>query len=444
MNPNSIQTSLSRWFAVQTLIGLSFVCVAVYAATRWSFQLKQSEEFVRYAELVQHVVEETSKPPALDALRHKLGDYFLSHPDAAATVWVGETQVYVSSTPSMDGNWITRTLSLDGLTMDGQPIKLQLTLNVSGDDLLLRRLAWTLFFATTLGSLLVAFTGSLVVRRGLRQLKVLASQTAEAGPERPGARIDASAYASELQPWVGQFNALLERVEGAYEQLESFNADVAHELRTPLANMIAQAEVELSQARSVSALQEALSSQLEEAHRLSGIITDMLFLSKADRGARARRTGPVSIAEQVAAVAEFHEAELEAAGLSLGIDGDAMLLVDVGLLRRAVSNLFSNAIRYATPQSMVRVAIERELSQVRLFVDNRGEAIPEAALPHLFERFYRVDRSRSGSSLHHGLGLTIVSAIARMHGGSTFASSERGVTRIGLILSDPELIGPPR
>ena len=438
MKPASIQTSLSRWFAVQTLIGLSFVCVAVYAATRWSFQLKQSEEFVRYVELVQHVVEETSNPPDLDALRHKLGDYFLSHPDAAAAVWVGPDQVYLSPGPAHSGNWITQTRMLEGLQIRGQPIKLQLTLDVSGDDLLLRRLAWTLFLATTLGSLLVAFTGSLVVRRGLKELKDLAAQTAEAGPERPGIRIDSSAYASELQPWVGQFNALLGRVEGAYEQLESFNADVAHELRTPLANMIAQAEVELSQARSVGALQDALSSQLEEAHRLSGIVTDMLFLSKADRGARARRTGPVSIAEQVAAVAEFHEAELETARLSLRIDGDAVLLVDVGLLRRAVSNLVSNAIRYATPESMIRVAVEREGNVVKLFVDNRGEPIDDSALPHLFERFFRADRSRSGSSSHHGLGLTIVSAIARMHGGSTFASSERGVTRIGLLLADPE------
>ncbi|OAK63651.1 two-component sensor histidine kinase [Variovorax paradoxus] len=441
MKVNSIQTSLSRWFAIQTLIGLSFVCVAVYAATRWSFQLKQSEEFVRYIELVQHVVEETSNPPDLNALRHKLGDYFLSHPDAAAAVWVGEEQVYLSPGPAAKGNWVTQDRMLKGLAIDGEPIKLRLTLDVSKDDLLLRRLAWTLFLATTLGSLLVAFTGSLVVRRGLKQLKLLAAKTAEAGPENAGIRIDASKYASELQPWVGQFNALLERVEGAYEQLESFNADVAHELRTPLANMIAQAEVELSQARSVAALQEALSSQLEEAHRLSGIVTDMLFLSKADRGARARRTGPVSIAEQVAAVAEFHEAELEAADLSLKIDGDANLLVDVGLLRRAVSNLVSNAIRYAAPRSLIRVAIEQEANAVRLFVDNRGEPINPSALPHLFERFYRADRSRSGSSSHHGLGLTIVSAIARMHGGSTFASSDGGVTRIGLVLAHPASSG---
>ncbi|RYE59373.1 MAG: heavy metal sensor histidine kinase, partial [Hyphomicrobiales bacterium] len=265
---------------------------------------------------------------------------------------------------------------------------------------------------------------------------------AAAGPGKPGTRIDPTSYATELQPWIGQFNALLARVERAYAQLEAFNADVAHELRTPLANMIAQVEIELSQVRTLGALQDALGSQLEEAQRLSTIVTDMLFLSKADQGAVARRTGPVSVAAQVAAVGEFHEAGMELSQLSLRVEGDAELQVDAGLLRRAVSNLLGNAIRYAEPQSVIRTVIVREGKMVSLTVVNQGKPIEAAALPHLFERFYRADRSRSGSSSHHGLGLAIVSAIARMHGGSTFAESARGVTRIGFSVLDedyPEL-----
>ncbi len=167
---------------------------------------------------------------------------------------------------------------------------------------------------------------------------------------------------------------------------------------------------------------------------MSAIVTDMLFLSKADRGARARRGVLLSMAEQVAAVEEFHEAELEMAQLSLRIDGDAEVQVDVGLLRRAVSNLLSNAIRYAKPSSLVCVQIEHQDKMVSLSVVNRGDTIDPEALPRLFERFYRADISRSGSSSHHGLGLSIVAAIARMHGGTPFAHSARGVTRIGFTL----------
>ena len=436
MKTRSIQSTLSRWFAIQTLAGLSIACVAVYGATRWSFQLKQEEEFERHNELVRHVVAETRSPPNIDLLRHKLDDYFRTHPDINVSLWTGKNRIYFSQQADVKGNWISHAQALEGMTFEGKPVEVRLTLDSTGDDLLLRRLGWTLVAAASLGSLIVALTGSLIVRRGLKPLKLLAEQTANAGPAKPGRRIDVETCARELQPWIVQFNALLGRVEGAYAQLEAFNADVAHELRTPLANMIAQTEIELSQPRPVAALREAMSSQLEEAHRLSAIVTDMLFLSKADRGAQARRTAPVSLAEQVRAVGEFHEAELEQTALSLDIVGDATLQVDVGLLRRALSNLLSNAIRYAKPESQVRVVIRREPAEVTIAVVNEGEAVDPASLPHLFERFYRADKSRSGSSSHHGLGLTIVAAIARMHGGTTFAASEHGVTRIGFSLGD--------
>ncbi|MBU1357589.1 MAG: heavy metal sensor histidine kinase [Gammaproteobacteria bacterium] len=441
MSASSIQRSLSRWFAIQTLVGLSIACTGIYGVTRWSFQLKQSEEFERHSELVRHVVDETRAPPNLNALRHKLDDYFQTHPDIAVSLWVGSEQVYQSHRVVPQGHWISQSLVPDSLSFDDKPVRLELTLDSSSDDLLLRRLAWTLIAAAALGSLVVAYTGFLVVRHGLKPLKMLAAQTAAAGPNKPGTRIDSASYSTEIQPWIEQFNALLERVESAYAQLEAFNADVAHELRTPLANMIAQVEIELSQVRAVSTLRDALASQLEEARRLSAIVTDMLFLSKADRGAQARRAGPVSMAEQVAAVGEFHEAELEQSELSLRVDGDAELQVDTGLLRRAVSNLLSNAIRYAEPRSLICAVIQRDGQMVSVTVVNRGDPIHAAALPHLFERFYRADRSRSGSASHHGLGLTIVAAIARMHGGETFAESGGGVTRIGFSLADAD---PPQ
>ena len=442
MNSTSIQRSLSQWFALLTLMGLSIACAGIYSVTQWNFRLKQAEEFERHRELVLRLVDETRIPPNLNALQHKLNDYFQTHTDINLKLWVGEQEVYQSQGPIRVGHWMSQTHSLGELTFNNEPVRVQLALDLSGDELLLQRLAWTLIAAATLGSVIVPMTGFLIVRHGLKPLKLLAAQTAAAGPGKPGTRIDPTSYATELQPWIGQFNALLERVERAYAQLEAFNADVAHELRTPLANMIAQVEIELSQVRTLGALQDALGSQLEEAQRLSTIVTDMLFLSKADQGAVARRTGPVSVAAQVAAVGEFHEAGMELSQLSLLVKGDAELQVDAGLLRRAVSNLLGNAIRYAEPQSVIRTVIAREGKMVSLTVVNQGKPIEAAALPHLFERFYRADRSRSGSSSHHGLGLAIVSAIARMHGGSTFAESARGVTRIGFSVLDedyPEL-----
>jgi len=228
------------------------------------------------------------------------------------------------------------------------------------------------------------------------------------------------------------------RLEQSYAQLEGFNADVAHELRTPLANLMGQTEVALSRERPMAEMRETLVSNLEEMQRLSAMINDMLFLSQADRGAVARRGEPVSLAVLAQQVVEFHEGALEDAGLRLRVEGDALLPVDESLIKRALSNLLGNATRFATRGSTVVIGIAPDAArQVQVEVSNQGPAIAPEALPRLFDRFFRADESRccDGDEQHHGLGLAIVAAIARMHAGRTIAGSGDGTTRVGFTLA---------
>ena len=209
-------------------------------------------------------------------------------------------------------------------------------------------------------------------------------------------------------------------------------------MRTPLATLIGETEVALSRERSPAALRETLQSNLEEMKRLSALVNDMLFLSQADRGVTARRGAPVSLAGLAAQVSEFHEATLEDAGLALRIEGDATLPMDEPLVKRALSNLLGNATRFATPGSTVVIAIAPapETQQVQVVVQNLGTAIAADHLPRLFDRFFRVDSARScDDAQHHGLGLAIVAAIARMHAGRTLAESASGTTRVGFTLA---------
>jgi two-component system heavy metal sensor histidine kinase CusS len=316
----------------------------------------------------------------------------------------------------------------DGLTTE---LQVQIGVNMAQEARLLERLAWTLLGAVVLGTALVSLTGTWLVRRGLRPLKALADQTAAMAPDKANQPIDAMAFAEELRPWITQFNALLLRVQRAYVQLESFNADVAHELRTPLANLIGSTELALTRQRSNEELQTVLASNLEEIGRLSGIVTDMLFLSKADRGTSTRLRAVVSLAAQARDVIDFYDAMLDEAGLKTEVRGDAVADVDAALIRRALSNLLGNAIRFATLASIIKIDIAEDSEAFTISVVNRGEPIEAAALPRLFERFYRAAEARDGSTRHHGLGLAIVEAIARMHGGRVFASSQDGETRIG-------------
>jgi two-component system heavy metal sensor histidine kinase CusS len=407
------------------------ICLAIYLVTAWNFGEKQADELDHKSALVEHLLKEAEKGGDLVFLRHKLDDFFSMQDDVSLSIsHVGKP--LFESRPAAGGRWMRRDLVVPwqqgGATTQ---LQVQIGVNVAQEARLLERLAWTLLGAVLLGTALVSLTGMWLVRRGLRPLKTLADQTAAMAPDRANQPIDAMAFAEELRPWITQFNALLLRVQRAYVQLESFNADVAHELRTPLANLIGSTELALTRQRSNEELQGVLTSNLEEIGRLSGIVTDMLFLSKADRGTSTRSRAVVSLAAQARDVIDFYDAMLDEAGLKAEVAGDAMADVDAALIRRALSNLLGNAIRFAAPASTIGIDLAEDRDEFTVSVVNRGEPVAPASLPRLFERFYRAAQARDGSTRHHGLGLSIVEAIARMHGGRVFASSQDGATRIG-------------
>jgi two-component system, OmpR family, heavy metal sensor histidine kinase CusS len=276
------------------------------------------------------------------------------------------------------------------------------------------------------------------IRRQLRPLRDLAEQTRAISAGELHQRLSLSDPAEELLPWIEQFNAMMQRLELSYRQLEGFNADVAHELRTPIAALMGHTEVALSRERSADALRDTLTSNLEELQRLAALVNDMLFLSRADRGAEARRGERASLAELARQVVDFHEAPLADAGLTVEVIGDTAVAVDEPLFKRAVSNLLGNAIRFAESGSRVAVHIEADApGHVRVVVDNAGPAIEPDHLTRLFDRFFRADDARccEQDQQHHGLGLSIVAAIARMHAGRTVAESAGGRTRIGFTLA---------
>ena len=171
----------------------------------------------------------------------------------------------------------------------------------------------------------------------------------------------------------------------------------------------------------------------------SGLIqTGEMQIQPPDRAVLDAEGGVGAVVDQglVRQVVEFHEAPMEDAGLAIDIEGDAQLAVDEPLVKRALSNLLGNAIRYADKDSRLCVRILREGEQgVRLWVENVGPAIEPEHLPRLFDRFFRADASRCElEKPHHGLGLSIVAAIARMHDGFPAAESSGGTTRVGFSL----------
>lgn len=309
----------------------------------------------------------------------------------------------------------------------------------------LRSFALALIALGLVGTVLVALLGHWIARVGLRPLERLSSQAQRLSPSKLSQRLQPTDLPPELGHLTGAFNGALDRLEAAYTRLDAFNADVAHELRTPLTNLMGQTQVALQRPREAERLTEVLTSNLEELERMRGIVNDMLFLSRAGQGDIALDRVCVPLAAEVAKTGEFLEYLLEEAGMRLRIDGAAEAWIDTSLFRRAMTNLLHNAVQHATPGSEIVVEVRGGEGAAgdcgngaSVAVRNQGRGVEPQHLARMFDRFYRVDAAREHrGERHHGLGLSIVKAIASLHGGTVFAASADGQTTVGFSLAPP-------
>jgi len=285
-----------------------------------------------------------------------------------------------------------------------------------------------------LGVIVTSLLAYLVTRRSLRPLRLLSEQAAQIKPGALSRRLDLPQSTSELLPLARRFNEVLDRMETAWTQLDGFNADVAHELRTPLAVMINGAEVALARERPAAELREVLETHLEELHALAAMVGDMLFLARADRGALADKLGPVSLRREALRVIDFVEALAADKGQQIAVEGDADVVANAALVCRAIVNLLTNALRHADPGTRIDVRLTAAADHAMLEVINPGPPIPEEVQQRMFDRFWRGDSARARSGDRFGLGLAIVRAVAGMHGGQVFVHCQDGYNRVGFTL----------
>lgn len=281
----------------------------------------------------------------------------------------------------------------------------------------------------------VVALGWWIARRSLAPVDRLSEHARLLGAETLAQRLPTETLPAELSGLVLSLNDALDRVEDSYQRLSTFNADVAHELRTPLANMIGGTQVALSRSRPVHELEEILQSNLEELDRMRRIVNDMLFLARADQGEVAANLSLCSLAEETRKSAEFMAPVFDEAGVTLAIDGDAEVPIERALFGRAMTNLLDNAVRHGETPGQVTVTISDEGDAAAISVSNPGAAIDPVHLDRIFDRFYRIDPARFNDGESHGFGLALVKAVARMHGGSVFARNEPGRICIGFTVS---------
>jgi two-component system, OmpR family, heavy metal sensor histidine kinase CusS len=283
--------------------------------------------------------------------------------------------------------------------------------------------------------LVTAVLGWIAAARGLAPVREMAAVAQSISASRLHDRLGIETLPSELVDLAIAFNGMLARLEDSFTRLSDFSSDLAHELQTPLSNVMTQTQVALSRSRSADEYREVLYSSLEECDRLARTVADMLFLAKADHGQIIPTVEGIDLAREVRELFEFYDALVEDRGVTLACTGEGSIAGDKLMMRRALGNLLSNAIAHTPPGGCVKVSIGRnDAGLVTLGIENPGETIPAEHLPRLFDRFYRVDPARQRSSGGAGLGLAITRSIVAAHGGTIDVSSANGLTRFEMSL----------
>jgi two-component system heavy metal sensor histidine kinase CusS len=454
MKPLSLTARISLLFVVAATLVLLIAGLLIYRAVETHFVEEDRIELQGKLELIRHLLAKAHNSANLDALAQELDDALVGHHDLSVAVVNAQGEIWFATsgadfpqpllsnpatTPDSLKAWSQKGNSYRGmavrLAMDGTSYTVAMALNIGHHIAFLVEFQRMLVFAMALAAMATAALGWAVTRQGLRPLRKLTTMAGSVSASRLGERLHAPNIPAELQDLVATFNAMLERLEGSFRRLADFSSDIAHELRTPISNLMTQTQVVLSQPRSAEEYREILHSNLEEYERLARTIGDMLFLAKADNRLVVPRREAVDLAEEVKRLFEFYDAMASEAGVSLNLEGKGSVDGDRLMLQRAVSNLLANAILHTPKGGNVPVRIERGQDAVILTVDNPSPEIRPEQLDRLFDRFYRLDPSRrKDTGEGAGLGLAITRSIIEAHGGRVEATWSNGQIRFRLWL----------
>lgn len=273
----------------------------------------------------------------------------------------------------------------------------------------------------------------LVVRRGLRPMSSLAAQIGSLPPNDLSARIDLDSPPRELAPVVDQMNALLQRIQDAMQREKALTAEVAHELRTPLAGLRSTLEVSLSRDREPATYRADLAGCLEITGQMQHMVSNLLCMARLERGAVPTRPEPVALDALLAECWRlFDEAAREKqVELSLPRNGPVEIVSDREILRQVFTNLLDNAVTYVDRGGSISVELQNRDGRARLEIANSGSRLAPEQSPRAFDRFWRGDAARQAAGVHCGLGLPLVRMLVERLGGSIQADSQAdGVFRV--------------
>jgi len=455
MRARSVTFRLTLFFSTVSTVVLLAVGYLVGSLVESHFIQQDLNELNGTIELVTNVLAKVSFRSDLDPVPQLLSDALVGYPGLSIKIVGPEGRILFASSDAVFADTAVEDRPDTGLSGKSAPMvresgghafreivaalplgiagippaKVLVAVNIDHEREFIAALEKILWLSITAGILLTGLLAWIAARRGLEPIRRIATLAQNISASQLGYRLPPETVPPELSDLATAFNAMLARLEDSFRRLSDFSSDIAHELRTPVGNLVTETEVALSRARSADEYREVLYSNLEECNRLSRMISDMLFLAKADNGLIVPRRERVDLAAETQGLFAFYEALAEEKGVGLVLEGAGTILGDKLMIRRALSNLLSNALRYTSRSGAVKVSIAQlDSGKTRLTIENPGENIAPEHLSRLFDRFYRVDASRQKTSDGAGLGLAITKSIVEAHQGIITASVAHGAT----------------
>jgi heavy metal sensor kinase len=459
-----IRWRLTLWYAGLLAVTLALFGGVLYLMLRQQLYTSFDEQLLNQASLTLTSVRFVDGRPVLEPATGNLpeGEYFLRLLDAAGvpvfatgaprvgvplseeTVTAGLTGETTYSTARDDDGDALRVVSVPVVASAAEPGAvagiLQVGLDRNEIDEPLALFLSALVLATPLALLLAGGSGYLLAGRALAPVAAITKLAARIGARDLGSRLDLDLPDDELGRLARTFNAMLARIDDAFERQRRFTGDAAHELRTPLSLLQTRFDLALARRRTNDEYREALHEAQTDLARLTGLVNTLLTLARADSGQLPLDRSPFDLATTVAAVCEQYAPCATAAGVILHReDRPTPLAADEDRLLQVLVNLLDNALAHTPAGGTISVGCRCEAGMARLWVADSGDGIALEHLAHIFERFYRIDIGRTNARGGTGLGLAICQAIAQAHGGTIAVSSQVGTgTRVALSLPSAE------
>lgn len=430
------------------LLTLGFV---IATSVETHFEQQDMEVLTGKMELARHTLEKLQSQNDLDGMAQQLDNALVGHhgldlivigPDQAvlfatpnASVPIKLASASAIRTPHRPFTWTLGERSYRAIAAElptgireHARVIVAVSLDIAHHQAFMASFLRTLWLFVASAAALTGILGWAAARRGLAPLRAMREQAQVVTAQQLSHRLPVESVPVELAELAQSLNDMLARLEEAFHRLSDFSSDIAHELRTPVSNLMTETHVALSRPRSADDYRNILESNAEEFEHMARMISDMLLLAKAENGLAAQNLETVNLAAEVRALFDYYDAVAEEKGLKLALEGDAEVSADRLMLRRALGNLLSNAVRHSSAKTTLRVNIDARADAVSIGMENTGDGIAQEYRERVFDRFFRVDPSRQRSSEGTGLGLAIARSIVVAHGGTISVTSAGNVT----------------